>query len=69
MLELAKELKLPFVPSMVIMLLPQEREEKMAAEEMRYAQKMGTPAQLIQATWFDFRLRDGVYEPVAIRQQ
>jgi hypothetical protein len=69
LLELARELKLPFVPTMVIMLLPQDREEKMASEELRFAQKMGIAPQQIQATWFDFHLRDGVYEPVAIRQQ
>jgi hypothetical protein len=67
--DLAKELQLRFVPTVVIMLLPQDREEKMAAEEMRFAQKMGRPPQQIQATWFDFRLRDGVYEPVAFRQE
>lgn len=65
---LAKELQLPFVPDQVIILLPRDREEKMAAEEMRYAQKTGRPAQQIQATMFDFRLRDGVYEPIVLQQ-
>jgi hypothetical protein len=66
---LARELQLPFVPAQVIILLPRDREERMAAEELRYAEKMGRGPQQIQATWFDFRLRDGVFEPVVIMQQ
>jgi len=64
---LAKELQLPFAPNMVVMLLPKEREEKMAAEEARFAQEQGKPLNQIRATWFDFRVKDGVYEPVAIK--
>lgn len=66
-LGLAKELQLNFVPNMVVMLLPKDREEKMAAEEARFAQEQGRPLQAIRATWFDFQLRDGAYEPVAIK--
>lgn len=66
---LSKELQLGFVPQQVIMLLPREREERMAAAELEYAQKTGRPPQQIQATWFDFRLRDGAYEPVVLTQQ
>lgn len=64
---LAKELQLSFAPSMVVMLLPKDREEKMAAEEARFAQEQGRPLNQIRATWFDFQLKDGVYEPVAIK--
>jgi hypothetical protein len=70
---LAKELQIP-IPrdsvgrSYVILLLPKEREEKMAEVERRYAQSQGRSVQAIRATWFDFRLRNGVYEPVVIRQ-
>ncbi|MBX9678639.1 MAG: hypothetical protein K2X38_07730 [Gemmataceae bacterium] len=64
---LAKELQLAFAPNMVVMLLPKEREEKMAAEEARFALEQGRPLNQIRATWFDFQLKDGVYEPVAIK--
>ncbi len=66
---LKKELQLNFTPDQVIILLPRDREEKMANEEMRYAQKMGRRPQQIQATWFDFQLRNGIYEPVVLTQQ
>lgn len=66
---LARELQLPFVPPAVFMFLPREREEKMAAEELRFAQQAGRPPALVQETWFDFRLRGGQYEPVAIAQK
>jgi hypothetical protein len=75
---LADELKLPFVPSTayahvnlpaVVIFLPKEREQNLADEEMRYAQKMGRRPEQILATLFDFRLRDGHYEPVVIGQK
>jgi hypothetical protein len=69
MRDLARELQLPFVPTMVIMLLPRDREDKMAEEEMRFAKQNGRSMQQVSATWFDFQLRNGVYEPVAIKQQ
>jgi hypothetical protein len=64
---LVKELQLPFAPNMVVMLLPKDREEKMAAEEARFAQEQGRPLNQIRATWFDFQVKDGVYEPIAIK--
>jgi hypothetical protein len=67
--KLAKELKLPFIPTQVFMMLPQDREQLMADVEADYARKQGRNPARIEATWFDFRLRGGVYEPVVIRQQ
>jgi len=64
---LTKELQLSFVPTQVVMLLPKDREEKMAAEEERLALERGINPKLIQRTWFDFQLRNGAFEPVAIR--
>jgi hypothetical protein len=66
---LAQELNLKDVPAYVVLLLPKDREKKMAAEEKRFAvQNRNDPAR-IQETWFDFRLQNGVYEPVAIKQR
>src|SRR5207244_11554562 len=71
---LARELQIP-VPrdtaghSYVILLLPKAREQKIAEAERRYAESQRRPVQNIRATWFDFRLRNGVYEPVVIRQE
>jgi hypothetical protein len=66
---LVGELKLPFVPEYVVLLLPKDREAKMAGEEKRFAQKNGRNPATVQETWFDFRLQNGVYEPVVISQK
>ena len=71
---LARELQIPMPRdlsgrSYVMLLLPKEREQKMADVERRYAESQGRSVQNIRATWFDFRLRNGVYEPVVIRQE
>ncbi|MCI0642540.1 MAG: hypothetical protein L0Y72_22265 [Gemmataceae bacterium] len=65
---LTHELKLPFVPPAVLMLLPKDREERMAAEELHFAQQVGRPPEQIRKTVFDFRLKGGVFEPVVIDQ-
>jgi hypothetical protein len=65
---LAQELRLPFVPRCFILLLPKEREAKMAAEEARYAAQKGHDINKITMTLFDFRLQNGTYEPVVIAQ-
>ncbi len=61
---LARELQLPFTPRLVLMLLPKDREEKMAAEEERFATEQRRDLRMVRKTWFEFRLRNGVYEPV-----
>lgn len=66
---LAKELQLPFLPRYVVLLLPKDREAKMAAEELRFAKQMGNDIANVQETWFDFQLQGGVYEPKALRQK
>jgi hypothetical protein len=67
---LAQELRLPFAPQFVVLLLPKDREEKMAAEEARFAREHGRDVRRVRETWFDFRRQlDGQYEPTAIRQQ
>jgi len=65
---LAQELKLPFVPPFVVLLLPKDREARMAAEEKRYADDHRRKLDTIQETWFDFRLQNGGYEPVVTKQ-
>jgi hypothetical protein len=64
---LAQELNLNFTPTFVQMLLPKEREEKMAAEEARFAAEQRRDLKTVRKTWFEFRLRNGAYEPVAVR--
>jgi hypothetical protein len=66
---LAREFQLKFVPQYVVLLLPKEREEKMAAEEAEYAREQRRDLTKIQATWFDFRLRHGMYDPAVIKQE
>lgn len=66
---LARELRLPFAPKFVVMLLPRDREQKMANEEARYAREMGRNVDTIQMTLFDFRLRNGAYDPTVIEQK
>ena len=66
---LAKEIQLSFVPARVFLLLSKDREEKMAQEEAEFARRQGRDPNSIRATWFDFRLQDGAYEPVVIRQE
>jgi hypothetical protein len=64
---LARELKLSFVPRVVILLLPKEREVKMAEEEARFVAEQGRELSTVRRTWFDFRLRNGQYDPVGLR--
>ena len=66
---LAHELQLPFEPKFVVLLLPKEREAKMAGEEARFAEEQRRNLKTVQATWFDFRLRNGSYDPAVIRQE
>jgi hypothetical protein len=68
LVDLATELRLEFVPTKVLLFLPMEREEKIAAEEYRFADANKNKVQNIKETHFEFRLRDGVYEPVAVFQ-
>lgn len=61
--KLVKELRIPFEPKEVILFFPKEREQKLAAEEARFARSQGRDPAQIRETWFDFVLQDGVYEP------
>ena len=64
---LAKELELPFTPVFVQMMLPKDREKKMAAEEVRFAAQQRRDLRTVRKTWFQFRLNNGVYEPVGVQ--
>jgi hypothetical protein len=66
---LAAELQLPFVPKFVVLLLPKDREQKMAEEEAQYAKDHRRDLAKVTETWFDFRLRNGASEPMVIRQK
>jgi hypothetical protein len=66
---LAAALQLRFVPIAVQIVLPKEREEKMAEAEAAFALKHNRPFDRITETLFDFRLINGRFEPVVIRQE
>lgn len=66
---LARELQLPYMPQFVVLLLPKEREQRMAQEEAQYARAQGRDVNRINETWFDFRLQNGAYDPTVIRQK
>jgi hypothetical protein len=66
---LVQELKLPFAPPYIVLLLPKDREARMAAEEKRYADQHGNDLNRVQKTLFDFRLQNGAYEPVVLTQR
>ena len=61
---LARELGLPLTLAQLVLLLPPDREQKMADEEMRYAREKGYDFSKVEGTLFDFVLMQGVYEPV-----
>jgi len=67
--KLAAELRLSAAPPFLIILVPEDREQQMAAAEAEYAKMQGRPYDTITETWFDFRLRNGIYEPVVISQK
>lgn len=64
---LAHELQLPFVPKLALMLLPSDREDSMARAEELAANSMRRSLPMVRKTWFEFRLRNGTYEPVVSR--
>ena len=61
---LARELLLPATASDIVLLLPADREQQMADEEMRYSKEKGYDFSKVEATLFDFERGRGVYEPV-----
>lgn len=66
---LARELQIPFIPKHIVLLLPKDREQKMADAEARYAQLQNRDVKAVQETWFDFQLRGNDFEPVVIRMK
>jgi len=66
---LARELRLPFTPRYVVMLLPRDREQLMADAEQAYAERNGRSLKTVRETSFDFQLRDGAFQPVVIQQK
>ena len=67
-LALSNELGLPAPPRRFILLLPRDREQKMADEELRFTTEKRRDLAKVTRTIFDFRLKNGVYEPVAVAQ-
>jgi len=66
---LSKELRLPYVPAFIVLLLPQNRELKMADVEAEFAERTGRDLKGVRATLFDFQLQNGKYEPVVLAQE
>lgn len=66
---LAQELGMPFAPQFFVLLLPRDREEKLAAAERAYAESQGRDPRRIRATWFDFVPSGSGFEPVVLRQE
>ncbi len=66
---LARELQMPAAPAKILLLLPKDREEAMAEAEANFAKTQRRSLAAVQETWFDFRLRNGVYEPFVISQK
>jgi hypothetical protein len=66
---LKQELKLKINPAFTIIMVPKELEQRMADEEARFAQKASRDLHAVKLTSFDFRLQDGRYEPVVMRQE
>jgi hypothetical protein len=64
---LAAELQIP-TPKFVVLLLPKDREQKMAEEEAQFASKNRRDLKTVSETWFDFQ-RNGANDPVVIRQK
>lgn len=65
--ELAKVLRLRFVPKYVVIFLPEAMEHEMARLEVNYR---GVPEDQINFTWFEIKQRDdGSYGPVVVAQR
>ncbi|MBI2806939.1 MAG: hypothetical protein HYX68_18315 [Planctomycetes bacterium] len=66
---LARELQLQFVPRFVVLLLPKDREDQMAQAEKAYADRQRRDLRRVTMTRFDFRLRNGTYDPTVMMQK
>lgn len=66
---LVQELRLPYRPTTVILLLPADREQIIAQEEFRFAQEQGRDLKSVRGTWFDFRPINGAYQPIALKME
>jgi hypothetical protein len=66
---LAQELQLGFEPAYIVLLLPKDRELKMADLERRFAESRGVNVAFVQETVFEFQQVNGVYEPHVTRQK
>jgi hypothetical protein len=64
---LAQALGINFIPLRVIMHLSAEREQKIAAVEHETMERQGRREETVRFTHFDFRLANGVYEPIVTK--
>ncbi|MFO0967963.1 MAG: hypothetical protein U0793_20580 [Gemmataceae bacterium] len=62
-----KEMGIGFPVKHIVLILPREREKKLIEEELRYAKSKGVAVKSFDYIWFDFQVRDGQYEPKALR--
>jgi hypothetical protein len=64
---LGQALNLRFVPLSVIIRMPADREQKLAAVEREAMDKLGRREETVRFTHFDFRLENGAFEPFVTR--
>ena len=66
---LAYELRLPFAPPFVVLLMPQAREMTMADAEGEFAERNSRDLKTVRGTLIYFQRQNGKYEPVVLAQQ
>jgi hypothetical protein len=67
-LGMAHELRLPGPPQFFVLLLPKDREQKLADAEFQFAKARNRDLKRVEETWFDFRPVGGAFEPVVVGQ-
>jgi len=67
-LGMAVELQLPGPPQFFVLLLPKEREQKLAEAEFQYARTKNRDLKGVQETWFDFQAVGGAFVPAVAAQ-
>lgn len=65
---MAVELQMAGPPQHFVLLLPQEREQKLAEAEAQFARSKNRDLRKIEETWFDFRPVGGVFVPSIFAQ-
>lgn len=67
-LSLSQELRMPGPPACFILLLPKDREQRLANLEAQFARERNRDLSQVTETWFDFRQVGGAFEPAVVGQ-